>query len=345
MDPGEIMIVVLFACTAPEKTSPSEPPADVFFIGVAQDYSVGSLGSVDSVSFAVQPNLSTATGDSVLRLIDDELWMLNRYMYDTIRKYDPLAPTAPLAEVSIAPETGSANPHDIVRCGTAMLISQYGQSELLLIDPDSLDTVGAIDLSAYAHSDEIPEASSMVSIDNVAYVALQQLDRNDGFEPLTSKVISIDCATHTVVNERDIGTNIAVFSQNNRLYVHSNAAPKAIVELNAELGVESQLELPEWVSNVQDIVRVEDNWIALVARDNYSSMQLLCISDELQTSPEQIEYLLDLALINEEVWVAAHWGFIDPNAAKPGFYRFDPSTCQQLDEPVETGLAPYSVAF
>ena len=184
----------------------------------------------------------------------------------------------------------------------------------------------------------------MVSIDDFAYVALQRLDRNDGFEPLTSKVISIDCTTHTVANERDIGKNIGIFSQNNRLYVHSNAAPKAIIELNADLGIESQLELPDWVSNVQDVVRADDTWVTLVARDNYSSMQLLCVSDELQTSPEHIEYLLDLALINDEVWVAAHWGFIDPNAAQPGFYRFDPSTCQQLDEAIETRLAPYSVA-
>ena len=250
----------------------------------------------------------------------------------------------PIAEVSIAPEIGSANPHDIVRCGTAMLVSQYGQTELLLLDPDSLETIGNIDLSDYADSDGIPEASSMVSIDDFAYVALQRLDRNDGFEPRTSKVIAIDCDTHSIVNELDIGSNIGILSEDNQLFVHSNSEPKAIIQLDDQLAVVNQVDLPDYVTNIQGAVRVEDTWVTLIARDDYSSMQLLCISEELLASPEQTEYLLDLVTVNDEVWVAAHWGFIDPSNAQPGFYRFNPDTCQPLGEAIETGLAPYSVA-
>ena len=46
------------------------------------------------------------------------LWQLNRYQYDTLRKYDPENLQVPVAEVSLASDVGSSNPHDVAYVAT-----------------------------------------------------------------------------------------------------------------------------------------------------------------------------------------------------------------------------------
>ena len=99
-----LIFLTLLACTD-SKTSDTSP-VDVLgnngliMATVAMDYSVGALATFDTETSTLTENISSISGDPALVLDRGWLWQLNRYQYDTLRKYDPSNLQVPVAEIS-----------------------------------------------------------------------------------------------------------------------------------------------------------------------------------------------------------------------------------------------------
>ena len=82
-------MIFFLACTTP-KTDTATPNLEgerLVIATAALDYAVGSLAQIDIQSMELYDDISSISGDGVV-VFDQYLWQLNRYQYDTIRKYD-----------------------------------------------------------------------------------------------------------------------------------------------------------------------------------------------------------------------------------------------------------------
>ena len=136
-----LTFITLFACTD-TKTTDTSPVNElgsngIIMATVAMDYSVGALATFDTETSTLTENISSISGDPALVMDGGWLWQLNRYQYDTLRKYDPSNLQVPVAEISLAPDVGSSNPHDVAVCGDALYVSLYGSDSLPILDLDS----------------------------------------------------------------------------------------------------------------------------------------------------------------------------------------------------------------
>ena len=84
---------LLYSCTPTSTQEPSKPSNDIhtglIMATVAMDYSVGALATFDFETGSSTENISSISGDPALVMDGGWLWQLNRYQYDTLRKYDP----------------------------------------------------------------------------------------------------------------------------------------------------------------------------------------------------------------------------------------------------------------
>jgi len=94
------------------------------------------------------------------------------------------------------------NPQDIVLCSPAKAyVSLYETNFIKILNPQNGAALGSIDLSAFADADGLPEASGMARVGNRVFVALQRLDRPNGFIASNpSLVVVIDATTDQIVD-------------------------------------------------------------------------------------------------------------------------------------------------
>ena len=180
-----LTFLTLFACTD-TKTTDTAPVTEIGSNGiimatVAMDYSVGALATFDLDSQTLTENIASVSGDPVIIMDGGWLWQLNRYQYDTLRKYAPENLQVPVAEVSLASDVGSSNPHDVAYVATNSSSLSTAKIEYRYWIKASLEQLNEIDISEWADADGTPEASSMVVVGDQLYVGLQRLDRNNGF--------------------------------------------------------------------------------------------------------------------------------------------------------------------
>jgi hypothetical protein len=313
------------------------------------DYSVGSLSTITTESLHVNQDISSVSGDPILRFQGGFLWQLNRFNYDTIRKYDPRDLSMPLAEVSVSSDHGSSNPHDIAICGDQIFVSLFEQSEILILSLEDLSELGRIDILNFADADQRTEASSLLVLQDKLYLGLQGLDRDNLYSNIGSKILEIDCSAHQVSRSWDFGANIQLINWiEGMLLVSSHGfeeTPAGLYSFDPETEtfetiVTSNKNISSTASNGEQIA-----FISIESVEN--SYILNCFDgEEWHSVSGFLEYLPDLK-INQlsEIWVASHWGWLDPNNAFSGIYRFD-STCQELEpHAIPLNLAPNSLVF
>ena len=346
-----LTVLTLIACTSP-KTTDTAPSTElgsngIMIATVAMDYSVGALATFDLDSQTLTENIASVSGDPVIIMDGGWLWQLNRYQYDTLRKYDPENLQVPVAEVSLASDVGSSNPHDVAVCSDQLFVSLYGENRIPILEQTSLEQINDIDISEWADADGTAEASSMVVVGDQLYVGLQRLDRNNGFEPGTSVTLQIDCPSQSVVNSWEMGSNVDLIEWDDGVAMVTQSTD------NLEAGV------LEW--NGTDWTRVwtaDGNMSATEYKDNqlfYSSLNasqteyvLHCVdmtSGTQSTSDAWSEYITDLQIQDATTgWVGAHWGWSDPSNSTPGLYQIDLETCT-INEFWATELGPFSITL
>lgn len=344
-----LTFLTLLACTD-TKTTDTAPVTElgsngIIMATVAMDYSVGALATFDLDSQTITENIASVSGDPVIIMDGGWLWQLNRYQYDTLRKYDPENLQVPVAEVSLASDVGSSNPHDVALCSDQLFVSLYGENRIPILDQTSLEQINDIDISEWADADGTAEASSMVVVDDQLYVGLQRLDRNNGFEPGTSVTLQIDCPSQSVVNSWELGSNIELIEWNDGVAMVTQSTDS--IEAGV-LALDSINWNRVWTSNGSiSSIEYKDNRLFYSSLNASQTEYVLhCVdmtSGTQSTSDAWSEYITDLLIeYSTTGWVGAHWGWSDVANSQPGLYRVDLDTCR-VEEFWAMELAPFSM--
>lgn len=168
-------------------------------------------------------------GDFAIRVHDDKVFLINRGKGD-ITVLDAANKLNKIATVSVGAGT---NPHDVAIVGQKrMFVTQYDKTSVIVYEENKSPVT--IDLSSLAEtstktcnvdadcskfgagsmkcdstksvcvSDGQPELDSIIAVGNKVYVAVQALDRNDGYKPSKSYIAVIDATTDKLVNKLEL---------------------------------------------------------------------------------------------------------------------------------------------
>ena len=352
------LLVLLTACR-PEVTGVDsagggavDGPA-VVVATVDELYSVGALAAVSLEDWAVADQLVDISGDPAVAASGGLVFQLDRFGFDTVRIYEPGQWASPRAELAL---DDLANPHDVEVCAGKAFISQYGASSLAVVDPETGAVLGAVDLSAHADADGLPEASTMeLGSRGRLYVGLHALDRSD--TPWVSAggaVVEVDCEAEEVSRSWEVASPdvFAAPGQGGELIVHE--LDSGLRRLDTEAGELSELlvDHEELGGRVLGLAAWGDAAV-LTVFDEDGRHAIGCLELGDTWSYAEVErpgnYLVTIAGNDRgEAWIGArtHWG--DEGEAPPnGLIVYDIEECASLTagKPVATVLAPYSLAF
>ena len=165
-------------------------------------------------------------GDSVARWFNDRVYVVNRFQADTIQW---IRPTDDFATEMRCLTGELTNPHDIAFVDAdKAYVSLFDRPQILIVDPTPGPRCegfvrGAIDISAYADADGLPESDLMRIVGRRLYVTLEKLDRDNFFVPSgPGSVLVVDVDSDTVVKEIPL-TSGNPFSQSPGIVLDGNS--------------------------------------------------------------------------------------------------------------------------
>lgn len=349
-----LSILVWIACSTDlvEKDIPQSLGYDVVQATVSMDYAVGALATIEKSDFHLQDQISSISGDPVLDFDGTFLWQLNRYRYDTLRKYDPANLSVPLSEVSLRFDSEeSSNPQAAVRCAEKLFISQHDKSELLILDVDTLEKVGAISLVDFTDADGSPEAATMVLRDaNTLYIGLQRLDRNQNWNSVGSIIAEVDCLSQEVISQYDFGADIRLYEHEESILLSSSARDEQTggifyMSPNGEITPYVELEDLE----ILDVTHIGEHLYFITISEDFTEQEVYCASKEdgvLHSLRSFQEFLTFIESDGDSLWIGAHWGWNDPENAMYGTHIWTVDGCSIQEEVhIQGALAPFDMVF
>lgn len=329
---------------------------------VASDYSLGALATVALDDWSVADELAAVSGDPLVVQDGDWIFQINRGGYDNIRVYEPGRWDVPLHEFSVAGDA-STNPQDVDLCDGKLFVSLYETDHLAVYDPETGILTGTVDLSAYDDGDG-PEPTKLVERDGMLYVALNRMDR-EAWVSVGGMVVEVDCTTETATRSWKVGGNTQLFDspEDAGLLVSAEAHGDGsegwgqagglyLLDPGAEEGSLEQLvdlDAQDW--RLTGAVMGDTRAILVGPRTDYSEYGVHCLdldTGALQTVETMPEYLVSAAGDGAgEAWVAAHWGWLEPDTSTAGLRVYDIEACESLteDSPITLSMAPYAIAF
>jgi len=316
---------------------------------VSDDYAVGALATIDLTDWTITDTITDLSGDAGVVAAGDRVFQLNRYGHDTVRVYAPGEWSAPTAELALE---DLANPHDVDRCGDAVVISQYGVDQLVVVDPDSGLVSGSVDLSGHSDADGIPEASTMVKAGNGRlYVGLHHFDRDNAWETAGGAVVEVDCDSRQVTDVWEVAVpDLYTWPADDTLVLvyEKSVGLRFIDTISGELG--ALIFSTELLGGeVVGLAAHEDRAVVALADPDTSVYRIACLdltTAEVVTRESVASYLPHVAgNARGEAWVSARVHWSDPHAPA-GTRVFDIGTCtERTSSPLQTLLAPAHIAF
>jgi hypothetical protein len=187
-----LALLLAIAMSAVRPASAAETHAYV----LTSDFSNGALSVIDLDHRAVTPDVATVYSDARIRWFGGLLYVVNRFGQDNIQVIDPGANYATLRQFSVG---NGSNPQDIAFVSpTKAYVTRLGSPRLLIVNPATGDSLGAISLAAFADADGIPDMDRMIRVGSRLFVALERLAN---FQPTdASVVVAIDTQTDTVID-------------------------------------------------------------------------------------------------------------------------------------------------
>lgn len=174
--------------------------------GTEGAYVTGSIAT-RTLAYLAPPMGSTVEQDHVVRRAGCRVYDLYRTFgmgANQLVELDPANPYTPRRTINVPPAAmGSApNPYDVVEVSpTKAYVVLYNSASLFVFNPQTGAMTGSVDLSMFAGTDGIPEATMIHVANGKAWVALQQLDRANGYAPpARSTVVAIDTMTDTLAD-------------------------------------------------------------------------------------------------------------------------------------------------
>ena len=165
--------------TATEIEPSSEPSADgQSFLVLEEGASGGQIALRNTGDWENGEVLREASLEGKLVVKDEYVWLLNRGGSESIVQYDPSDFTQPKAEY-VWEGPSALYPSDVAICEGQVFISQYYGSGILVLDENTFEVLGEINLDAYADDDGFAEASSLVCKKSFLYVSLHRFNQNE----------------------------------------------------------------------------------------------------------------------------------------------------------------------
>jgi hypothetical protein len=163
------------------------------------DFSTGSLSAMDLSSRAVSKDVASVFSDAAIRFYGGLIYVINRYGQDNIQVIDPSAGYATLRQFSTGPGT---NPQDIAFASpTRAYVSLYERSYIQECNPATGALLDTISLSQFADGDHLPEMAKMTMVGNLLFVAIQRLDRLNGYVPSGPGLVAVvNTLTNTLID-------------------------------------------------------------------------------------------------------------------------------------------------
>lgn len=160
-------------------------------------------GSVSTMELAAPWTPSTGLAGvgarAVVRHHDDALWVVNGAPGNDVQRIDPDT----WATVLRIPTGAGSDPEDIVFAGGAKAyVSLAGAAFVLVVDTAAGAVTGAVDLSAFADADGVPDLGRMEVHDGRAFVQVRRRSHEGGsVTPVPPSLIAvIDVVTDTLVD-------------------------------------------------------------------------------------------------------------------------------------------------
>lgn len=144
-------------------------------------------------------DIESTCSDGAVRAAGEQVYILGRFGCDYVQVLDPTQGMITIQQFSTGNGT---NPQDIEVCTpTKAYVSLYERDYLLIVNPQTGQILGQVDLSAFADADGLPEAAEMVRVGDRVYVALQRLDRPGGFVASNPSMLAVvDCNSDQVID-------------------------------------------------------------------------------------------------------------------------------------------------
>lgn len=175
----------------------TSPKAIGAFI-VTTDYQTGSFTTVTlDEPRTVSEDIGTICADAIARTAGNRVYIVGRSGCDYIRVLDTKNNYSLLEEYSVGSNT---NPQDIcIIDEQKAYVSRLASSEILVLNPQTGQQLGVIDLSSLDDGDGSPEPALMIYIEELHYVfvAIQRLNEWVNIAP--SYVTVIDSRSDTIV--------------------------------------------------------------------------------------------------------------------------------------------------
>ncbi len=163
---------------------------------LTSDFTNGALSAADLNGPVVTRDVATVYFDARVRWFAGLLYVVNRFGQDNIQVIDPAAGYATLRQFSVG---NGSNPQDIAFVSpTKAYVTRLASPRLLVVNPSTGDSLGAISLAAYADADGVPDMDRMIRVGPRLFVALQRLANFQSTD--TSLVVAIDTRADTLLD-------------------------------------------------------------------------------------------------------------------------------------------------
>jgi hypothetical protein len=360
------LLALLFGCDddpVQVQTAGDGPQAIV----TTTDYSTGALSSVDLTgSHRAHVNVASIHSDAVVRVFDDAVYVVNRYLGDNIQILDPSDGFSVVRQFSVG---NGSDPHDIaVASPTRAYVPRYNETDLWIVDPSTGAHTGSIDLSALADGDGIPEMDQVLLDDGMLFVTIQRANRGQiPWSPAgDSYVAVIDVAADTLLDTDAVTPGVQPitlpaanpFSTLQRDAATGNLYVAGVGEWGlADAGV-------SWVSPASlagagmslagvdaggDITDVEivsaTRGYAIVTNDLFETT-LLAFDPASGAVTDTVYAPGTFSLQDAEVSAGGDLYVADRSPTAPGIRIYDAATgTEKTAAPIDVGLPPFNIAF
>lgn len=336
---------------------PQTAQRSAFVVGT--DFQSGGFATVAlDPPHAVSALRATIHSDASPRVADGGLYVVNRFLGDSLQRLDPESGFDTLWQCS----TGNgSNPQDVaVLDATKGYITRLAERTLLTFNPSTSANcadfqTGEIDLSPFADADGFPEMDQMAIVGDVLYVSLQRLAN---FAPAgPGKIVGIDTSTDRVV--RDITLTAGnPFASTKGLVVRDGAI--LVAEVGSFGVLDGGIEHVDLTTHqaggfliteealggdINDFVVVSDDLgYAIISAPNFTTSLVrfdLRAGALTGTVLREVEFVADIELNDRgELYV------LDRAFTNPGVRIFRAADATELTTaPINIGLPPFQVVF
>ncbi len=352
--------LILAGCGVGGADADDGPSGLDYALVVTTDFQSGSYAVISTEDYEASVNLQVIHSDAICRFSGSENTPLivSRLGADSLSLLNPQSGWSIQGEHSAG---AGSNVQDVALLpGDLAVVARYSDSHLLLLNTETGEFEGEIDLTAYADEDGVPEAAWVLPVGERIFVALQRLTslRPSDF----SLLVEVDLPSMSVVGEWELTTSNPFV----KMRYHTSLGQIVLGETGLFGELDGGVELFDPLTNTLsglliteetlggDILDVilsdgDKGWALVAISIGAGSYKTRLVSFDissgvvLNTIADSDAYdfaSIELSPNGLEIWMA------DRNRTQPGVRIFSALDDEELfEKAIDTGLPPYMICF